>query len=163
MLPEVCRKHKKLKSENSSTATSRPLPISMTVRQIMDGQVVSIESNQTVKQALGKLIQAKVWALIVERSGLPVGVVTEHDMLRRCVAKGYDVDKVKVEEIMTSPIITVEPDMRAGEALEKMLQKNVGRLYVVEGGKVIGRVTQTALSSNLLDVIMALSNLKATL
>jgi len=135
----------------------------MTVRQIMDGQVVSIESNQTVKQALDKLIQAKVWALIVERTGLPVGVVTEHDMLRRCVAKGYDVDKVKVEEIMTSPIITVEPDMRAGEALEKMLQKNVGRLYVVEGGKVIGRVTQTALSSNLLDVIMALSNLKATL
>ena len=129
----------------------------------MDDKVVSIESSQTVKQALDKLIQAKIWALIVERSGLSVGVVTEHDILRRCVAKGYDVSNVKVEEIMTSPIITVEPTMRAGEALEKMLQKNVGRLYVVEGGKVIGRVTQTELSSNLLDVMMALASLKATL
>ena len=129
----------------------------------MDDKVVSIESYQTVKQALDKLIQAEVWALIVEKSGLPVGVVTEHDILRRCVAKGYDVSNVSVQEIMTSPIITVDPYMRAGEALEKMLQKNVGRLYVVEEGKVIGRVTQTELSSNLLDVIMALSNLKATL
>jgi len=145
------------------TPTSRALPISVTVRQVMDDKVVSIESSQTVKQALDKLIQAKIWALIVERSGLPVGVVTEHDILRRCVAKGYDVINVKVEEIMTSPIITVEPTMRAGEALEKMLQKNVGRLYVVEGGKVIGRVTQTELSSNLLDVMMALASLKATL
>jgi len=145
------------------TPTSRALPISVTVRQVMDDKVVSIESSQTVKQALDKLIQAKIWALIVERSGLPVGVVTEHDILRRCVAKGYDVSNVKVEEIMTSPIITVEPTMRAGEALEKMLQKNVGRLYVVEGGKVIGRVTQTELSSNLLDVMMALASLKATL
>lgn len=145
------------------TPTSRALPISVTVREVMDDKVVSIESNQTVKQALDKLIQTKVWALIVDRSGLPVGVLTEHDILRRCVAKGYDASNVKVEEIMTSPIITVEPDMRAGEALEKMLQKNVGRLYVVEGGKVIGRVTQTELSSNLLDVMMALSSLKATL
>jgi len=129
----------------------------------MDNKVVSIESKQTVKQALDKLIEAKIWALVIERSGLPVGVVTEHDILRRCVAKGYDINNMKVEEIMTSPIITVEPDMRAGEALEKMLQKDVGRLYVVEGGKVIGRVTQTELSSNLLDVIMALSKLKASL
>ena len=129
----------------------------------MDNKVVSIESKQTVKQALDKLIEAKIWALVIERSGLPVGVVAEHDILRRCVAKGYDINNMKVEEIMTSPIITVEPDMRAGEALEKMLQKDVGRLYVVEGGRVIGRVTQTELSSNLLDVIMALSKLKASL
>lgn len=140
----------------------RALPISVTVKQVMD-QVVTIESDQTVKQALDKIIQAKIWSLLVERQGLPVGVVTEHDILRRCVAKGYNADKVKVEEIMSSPLITIEPERRAGEALEKMLQMKVGRLYVVEGGKVIGRVTQTGLSANLLDVMVALSNLTATL
>ena len=141
----------------------RALPISVTVKQVMD-QVVTIESDQTVKQALDKIIQAKIWSLLVERQGLPVGVVTEHDILRRCVVKGYNADKVKVEEIMSSPPITIEPDRRAGEALEKMLQMKVGRLYVLEGGKVIGRVTQTGLSANLLDVMVALTNLtKATL
>ncbi len=139
----------------------RTLPISLTVKQVM-GPVVTIESDQTVKQALDKIIQAKIWSLLVERQGLPVGVVTEHDILRRCVAKGYNADKVKVEEIMSSPLVTIEPDRRAGEALEKMLQMNVGRLYVVEGGKVIGRVTQTGLSTNLLDVLVALTNLVAT-
>jgi len=145
------------------TATLRTLPISVTVRQVMDGKIVSIDSNATVKQALDKLIQAKVWSLIVERGGFPVGVVTEHDILRRCVTKGLNVDTVKVEEIMTSPLITVEPDTRAGEALEKMLEKNVGRLYVAEGGKIVGRVTQTALSANLLDVMISLANLKGSL
>ena len=145
------------------TAMSRALPISVTVRQVMDTKVVFIDSNQTVKQALDKLIQAKVWALIVERAGFPVGVVTEHDILRRCVVKGQNVDVIKVEDIMTTPIITVEPDTRAGEALEKMLEKNVGRLYVTEGGKIIGRITQTALSSNLLDVLISLALLKGPL
>jgi len=137
------------------------LPISMTVRQVME-PVVTIEADRTVKQALDKLIQAKIWSLLVERQGLPVGVITEHDILRRCIAKGYDADKVNVEEIMSSPLITIEPDKRAGEALEMMLQKNAGRLYVVERGKVIGRVTQTGLSENLLEVIRALVNLTAT-
>ena len=138
------------------------MPISVTVRQVMDDKVVSIDANQTVKQALDKLIQAKVWSLIVERDGFPVGVVTEHDILRRCVIKGQNIETVKVGEIMTSPLITVEPGTRAGDALEKMLEKNVGRLYVAEGGRIIGRVTQTALSSNLLDVMMTLANLKGS-
>ena len=139
------------------------MPIPVTVRQVMDDKVVSIDANQTVKQALDKLIQAKVWSLIVERDGFPVGVVTEHDILRRCVIKGQNIETVKVGEIMTSPLITVEPGTRAGDALEKMLEKNVGRLYVAEGGRIIGRVTQTALSSNLLDVMMTLANLKGSL
>ena len=129
----------------------------------MDDKIQAIDSTKTIREALDRLLEGKVWALLVERQGLPVGVVTEHDILRRCVGKGYNADKMTVEEIMSSPLITVDPDMRAGQALEMMLEKNVGRLYVAEKGKVIGRVTQTALSSNLLDVMIALSNLKATL
>lgn len=121
-------------------------------------QVVTIKSDQTVRQALDKIIQAKAWSLLVERQGLPVGVVTDHDILRRCVAKRYNADNVKAEEIMSSPLITIEPDRRAGEALEKMVEMNVGRLYVVEGGKVIGRVTRKGLSANLLDVMLALAH-----
>ena len=135
------------------------MPIAVTVREVMDRNVVAVGSHQQVSQALEKMIQAGVWSLLVERQGLPVGVITDRDILRRCAAMGHFPDKVTVEEIMSSPIITIEPNARAGEALKTRMDKNVRRLYVVEGGKIVGRVTQTGLSRNLLDVMSALASI----
>jgi len=73
---------------------------------------------------------------------------------------GHYPDKVRVEEIMSSPVMTIDPGARAGEALNTMIEKNVRRLYVVEAGKIIGRVTQTGLSRNLLDVMIALGSVR---
>jgi len=138
------------------------LPISVTVRQVME-PVVAIDSNQTVSQAIEKMLQTGAFSLLVERQGLPVGVITDRDILRRCVAVGRFPDKVRVEEIMSSPIITIEPEVRAGEALRMMIDKDVRRLYVVEKGKVIGRVTHTGLSKSLLDVLIALNDVRQQL
>jgi len=135
------------------------MPITVKVREIMDKNVVTIDSSSSVSQAIEKMIQAKVWSLIVVRQDLPVGVVTDRDILRRCAAMGHYPDKVKVEEIMSSPIITIEPDATAGEAMRTLTDKNVRRLYVVEGGKIIGRVTQTRLFRSMLDVMMTLASL----
>ena len=132
------------------------MPISVMVRQVMD-PLVTIGAGQTVRQALDRMIQTHVWSLLAERQGVPVGVITDHDILQRCVAKGFDANRIKVEEIMSSLLITIESDKRAGVALEKMVEMNVGRLYVIETGKVIGRVTQRGLSANLLDVMLTLS------
>jgi CBS domain-containing protein len=99
-----------------------------------------------------------VWSLLVENQGLPVGVITDHDILRRRAAFGHYLDRVEAAEIISSSLITIEPP--AGKALKKMIEKNVRRLYVVEGGKIIGRVTQTGLSRNLLHAILALTSVK---
>ena len=136
----------------------RTLRIAVTVRQVMDG-VVAIGSGQTVSQGIDKMVQTGAWSLLVERQGLPVGVITDRDILRRCSAMGHYPDKMKVEEIMSSPVITIEPDMRAGEALKTMIDKSVRRLYVLEGGKIIGRVTNAGLSRNLLEVLIALDHI----
>ena len=135
------------------------MPITVKVREIMDKNVVTIDSSSSVSQAIEKMIQAKVWSLIVVRQDLPVGVVTDRDILRRCAAMGHYPDKVKVEEIMSSPIITIEPDATAGEAMRMLTNKDVRRLYVVEGGKIIGRVTQTGLFRSMLDVMTTLASL----
>ena len=135
------------------------MPITVKVREIMDKNVVTIDSSSSVSQAIEKMIQAKVWSLIVVRQDLPVGVVTDRDILRRCAAMGHYPDRVKVEEIMSSPIITIEPDATAGEAMRTLTDKNVRRLYVVEGGKIIGRVTQTGLFRSMLDVMTTLASL----
>jgi CBS domain-containing protein len=143
-------------------ATLRALPISVKVREVME-DVVTIDSDQTITQAIDKMIQTKAWSLLVERRGLPVGVLTDRDILRRAAAMRRYPEKVKVEEIMSSPIITVEPELRAGEALKMMMEKNVRRLYVVEEGKIIGRVTQTGLIKNLLDAMVALVSVRTQL
>lgn len=135
------------------------MPITVKVKEIMDKNVVTIDSSSSVSQAIEKMIQAKVWSLIVVRQDLPVGVVTDRDILRRCAAMGHYPDKVKVEEIMSSPIITIEPDATAGEAMRTLTNKDVRRLYVVEGGKIIGRVTQTGLFRSMLDVMTTLASL----
>jgi CBS domain-containing protein len=135
------------------------MPITVKVKEIMDKNVVTIDSSGSVSQAIEKMIQAKVWSLIVVRQDLPVGVVTDRDILRRCAAMGHYPDKVKVEEIMSSPIITIEPDATAGEAMRTLTNKDVRRLYVVEGGKIIGRVTQTGLFRSMLDVMTTLASL----
>jgi CBS domain-containing protein len=124
---------------------------------------VAVNSDQTVSQALDQMIKAGVWSLLVERQGLPVGVVTDRDILIRCVARGRSPDRVNVEEVMSSPLITIESDKRAGEALHTMVEKHVRRLYVVDQGKIVGRVTQTGLSRNLLDVMIALESVRQQL
>jgi CBS domain-containing protein len=68
-----------------------------------------------------------------------------------------------VGEIMSSPIETISPDASLGEAMAKMVEKNIRRLFVVEQGKIIGRVTQTELFENTLNVMMTLSSLKSML
>ncbi len=135
------------------------MPITVKVREIMDKNVVTIESNNTVAQAIEKMTQAKVWSLIVVRLDLPVGIVTDRDILRRCASMGHYPDKLKVEEIMSSPIITIEPDATAGEAMRKLTDKGIRRVYVVEGGRIIGRVTQTGLFHTMLDVMTTLASL----
>ena len=135
------------------------MPITVKVKEIMDKNVVTVDSSSPASQAIEKMIQAGVWSLIVERQGLPVGVVTDRDILRRCAAMGHYPDKVKVEQIMSSPIITIEPDATVGEAMRTLINKDIRRLYVVEGGRITGRVTQTGLFRNMLDIVMTLASL----
>jgi CBS domain-containing protein len=134
------------------------LPITVTVREIM-GKVVAIDSSQTVAEATDKMVKTDTFSLLVEKKGFPVGVVTDRDILRRCGATGHYPDKVLVEEIMSSPIITIESNIRVGEALKTMVDKKVRRLYVTEGGKIVGRVTHSEVSSTLVEVMIAMDDI----
>jgi len=139
------------------------MTVALRVRDVMDGDVMSIDSADTAANAVNLMIRSKVWSLLVVTRGLPQGVVTERDILRRCVNRGLAPDKVKVGEIMSSPLITIGPDATIREAMSMMVEKDVRRLYVVEGGKVVGRITQTRLFQSNFDLMMSLSGLTGTL
>jgi CBS domain-containing protein len=76
----------------------------------------------------------------------PVGILTERDMLRRILAKSKNPEKTKVSEIMTTPVITIEPSTDLEEAARLMFEKNVKKLPVISKRKLVGLVTLTDLA-----------------
>ncbi|MCS7129315.1 MAG: CBS domain-containing protein [Candidatus Caldarchaeum sp.] len=138
------------------------MPVTLRVKDVMDRKVVELDENATILDAVKKMIDNDVWSLVITRNKLPVGVVTERDVIRRCIAKGCALT-MRVGEIMSSPIEVITPEASLGEAMAKMAEKNIRRLFVVEEGKIIGRVTQTELFENTLNVMMTLSALRAQL
>ncbi len=139
------------------------MPIAIKVRDVMDKNVFLVEANEPVMKALQTMIEKGVWSVVITDKGLPVGVITERDILRRCIVKGLDINKCTCKEIMSSPLITIGPDQPLGDAWTIMTEKKIRRVYVVEKGKIIGRVTQTTLFNKLLELVLALSSIKYTL
>lgn len=133
--------------------------ISLKVRDLMDDKVFMVDESSSCRDALKTMVEKGVWSLLVSRDGLPVGVVTERDIIKKVIVKGLNLDGVKVGEIMSSPIITVSPDEPIARAMELMAANDIRRVYVVEEGKIIGRVTQTNAFKKILDLLILLSDL----
>ena len=139
------------------------MPITLKVKDVMDTKVYSIDEGATVEEAVKMLIQSGVWSLLVEKGGLPKGVVTERDVIRRCLIKGLSISETTVGSISTSPLITIGPDAQIREAMGLMAAKDVRRLFVVDDGKILGRVTQTVLFQSTLSMMELLSSLSSQL
>jgi len=135
------------------------MPLTVKVRDVMDKRVVSVIYMATVDEAVKKMLQNNVWSLLVERKGAPWGVVTERDVIRRCVAKGLSTTKTSVGSISTSPVVTIAPDATMREAMDAMAARQIRRLFVVEKGKIIGRITQTEIFQSTIDVMETLSSI----
>jgi CBS domain-containing protein len=139
------------------------MPIALKVKDVMDRKVHSIDAEKSVDEAVKMMLQNKVWSLVVERRGLPQGLVTERDVFRRCLAEGVSLSKTSVGSIASFPLITVGPDAPIREAMDLMAAKDIRRLFVVDKGKIIGRVTQTELFQSSLSVMEFLSSLSGQL
>lgn len=135
----------------------------MKVKDVMDRKVVSISFTSTVDDAVRKMVENSVWSLVVEKKGVPWGVVTERDVIRRCIAKGLPTSKASVGNISSSPLITIGPDASMREAIDIMAAKDIRRLFVVEKGRIIGRITQTEIFQSTLSVMEIISSLSNTL
>ena len=137
--------------------------ITLKVKDLMEKNVVTVDSGTTVADAIKEMLRANVWSLVVVKRGLPEGVVTERDLIRRCIAKGLVPDRLPVEKIMSSPLITIDPEASIREAMSLMVEKDIRRLFVVENGKIVGRVTQGHLFESTLDVMSSLSSISGEL
>jgi CBS domain-containing protein len=119
--------------------------MSQKLRKIMVEKVVTIGPNATVRDAAELMNMHEIGCLIVVDHEKPVGILTERDMLKRVVCRSKQSKPKKVAALMSKPIITASPDMRAGDAAKLMFERNIKKLPVVENGRLVGLVTLTDL------------------
>ena len=114
----------------------------MQVRDLMNQSVVSIDPSESAALAARLLARHNLGSLPVcgEDGGLR-GIVTDRDIVLRCVAAEEDPAQTQVKDIMTRNCAVVSPDDDAAEAARMMAVKQVRRLPVLEAGKVVGMVS----------------------
>ena len=119
------------------------------VRSIMSSPVVTVLFNEPVKVAVSKMIEHQVGAVVVMSGGLPVGMITERDLLK-IVAEGRDPNKILTSEAMSKPLVTVGPDALVTQVIALMKEKAIRRIPIVKENRLIGIVTEKEIIRNLL-------------
>ncbi len=104
--------------------------------------LVTIDEDESVAFAAKLMRERDLGSLVVTRKGVPVGIVTERDMLKKVLADARDPKSTKVTDIMTSPPVSIEHDRSLIQAIDLMNRRRVRRMLVTENGKIVGIFTQ---------------------
>ena len=123
------------------------LETNIPVREIMNRDVIGVDPDDTAEVAAQMMNRYDVGNLVVIRSKKAIGIVTEEDLVRKLVSKNLLPEKVKIGDIMTSPLITVSPNTSLTSAMRIMLKNNIRRLPIVEDRKLVGIITNKDLLS----------------
>ncbi len=117
------------------------------VEDIMSRDVVTVEINQTIKNAARSMAKFGVSGLVVLHEGNLVGILTERDILMRVVTSGINPESVHVKDVMSEPVIVVSPAMPLEKAVNIMFHEKIKKLPVVhkneEHIKLVGILSLT--------------------
>ena len=114
----------------------------MKIREVMTGSVVQIHPEESVAVAARTLARHNIGALpVCGSNGRICGVVTDRDLVTRCIAAGRQPGTTPVREVMTANVIFAGPDMDTGAAAHLMGRQQIRRLPVVENGRLCGMVS----------------------
>jgi CBS domain-containing protein len=112
------------------------------VRQVTRKELVTIYSRSTAQEAAKRMRSKKVSSLVViEKGDAPVGIVTERDLVRSVCSRDISSDSVLIQEIMSSPIVTIDVDASIEQAADKMILNKVRHLLITENDKIYGIIT----------------------
>ena len=129
----------------------------MLVKDVMTSPVITISEEGIVHDAAKQMDKNDVGCIVVmDKKNKPVGIITERDLITRVLAKNLLASKVNAKKVMTSPLLTIDPDEPLVEAARKMSRLNVRRLGVIYKGGLVGLVSSKdilAVTPELLETI----------
>ena len=130
--------------------SSDPIQQKTWVKQIMSNSVVSVDSSVTATNAAKMMEDTGVGAVVVLENNLPVGIITDRDFAMKITAHSYPID-TPVRRIMSSPLISIDPNSDLWIASDLMSTRNVIKLPVIEDDKVVGILTSSDLVKHIAD------------
>lgn len=114
-------------------------------------KAVILDESVTVAEAVKIMREKDVSSVFVSRKGekMPVGIVTERDVLYRVVAANLGPFKTMLKEVMSSPLVTVGESVTVRDAVTLMRNKGIRRLAVISGGEMAGVITLKTVVGNI--------------
>lgn len=114
----------------------------MRVRDIMSTDLITVETQEPVSAAARLMRERNIGSIPVKKEdGVLAGMLTDRDIVLRCVAAGRDPAAMRIEDIMSTGTITAAPGEDVTAALSRMKNEQVRRLPVVEGEKLVGMLS----------------------
>lgn len=139
----------------------------MKVRELMTQPAICVAPEETVEVAARTLTHYNIGALpVCSPEGKLCGMVTDRDLVTRCVASGRQPSNTTVGDVMTGRVEEVRPDMDASLAASLMGRLQIRRLPVVDNGKLCGMVSLGDLArqeQSIMDAADALSDISENL
>jgi len=121
----------------------------MKLRQIMTDRVIRIHPEESVAVAARMLTQYNVGALpVCDSEGRLRGLVTDRDIVVRCLAAGMDPAATPIRSVMTTGLVCAEGNMSTADAAQLMARRQIRRLPVVEGTVLRGMVSLADLAGH---------------
>lgn len=111
------------------------------VADIMSSPVVALDGEVNVRDAALLMIEKQIGSIIVNDRGHPIGIVTKQDILKRVVSLCKDPCETRIEDIMSTPLVTIPRGEAILEAMRKLRRHGVSRL-VVMNGNMLGIVSE---------------------
>lgn len=113
----------------------------MRVREIMTNDVACVRSYDSIERAAQLMKQYNCGSIPVCTDDKLIGIITDRDIVLRCVASGHDASETAVGDIMTDSVVFASPELDVTDAAMLMSDRQIRRLPVVEDGKLIGIVS----------------------
>ena len=114
------------------------------VKDVMISDLASLDSSTSIRDAAKLMDEKNIGCIIVTKNQLPIGILTERDFVKRIVAKEKPLT-APLGEVMSSPLIEIDPNETVWEAAQIMKTNNIHKLPVKKDNQIIGIVTTTDL------------------
>jgi len=132
-----------------------------TISEVMVKKILTLRATDNVQQAVTMMSKHSIAGIIVcNKEDQPIGIISEGDLLKKVFHKGKDPRKVKIKDVMTKGLKTINPDTSIGEASVIMKKMNISKLPVAVNGRIIGMVTKSDLLEKLNEIYYQNTRLK---
>ena len=116
------------------------------VKEAMKTNLAIVNPDISILESAKIMKKRKIGNVLVTKGELLVGILTESDIIKKVVSEGKKPEDVKVSEVMSTPVIVIDPYVNLEEAMKTMGKCNVRRLPVIEDDELIGIITQKDIS-----------------